>query len=625
VSDFISSTTLYVATLSPPRGIELVLETSKVLMTLFNRTGPKSIGFCKDGKLPACMVVADLFGDRMGLHSAHPTLIRELCASFYGPPDGGFDNSSFLRSSIDQLAKQSDASGSSLLLVLAAPWGSAVGDRFWRLCTVRVVDDGSTQYYIDSEYALCSMQVPPARRASSVLGEGGELAASDAAVKAMLGSWRAIDADGAADAGEVVKPVHSTTDGRVAVMAEVIKKLKERDTEREKYVEQLISNQKAETHALVEQALEAERVVWRVDIGALNLALDVSSSEVAIERVRGDALRAEVAAFDDEVSPAVENYIAKFRDGISELRGKQLVLDEELKRTSTRLSEARKKENEARRDKSAFEASLEAKNAEIAALRAELEAGKARSDDSKKTASEQVTKLLDANVDAQKRFNALKAENAALKAELDGSRKAEQQAVVQETKATKARADLERESAALCVELRSARLCARWLLRVKLGKAKAAETPTAVDLCDVACGPDDSDCGQTEVEPPSSSPTTEPIRDEELFNLVASAKGLERHLSSFVEKIQSAGDGSPKPTGNGHGNAYQQPYHPPQPHVQQYTMAPPPVHYQNEGQFYNFYPDQQQQYYAPQPHSPQHFYGPPPQAQFSRPGGRGRR
>ena len=104
--------------------------------------------------------------------------------------------------------------------------------------------EGGSQLYVDSELVLCSMQTPPARPGSSVLGQGGELAVSDAVVKAMLAAWHAIDVD-VVDAKPARKPAGGGDDGRVAVMNDVIRKLKEREVEREKYVAELIANQNA--------------------------------------------------------------------------------------------------------------------------------------------------------------------------------------------------------------------------------------------------------------------------------------------------------------------------------------------------------------------------------------------
>ena len=601
-SEFIANTALHSATLAPPRAMELVLETSKAIMTLLNRNGPKAIGFSKDGRLPKTMIVADLFGQRMGLHSDHPTLIRELCGCFYGPPDQGFDNGSFLRSSIDQMFKIAESSNSSLLLVLAAPWGSGVGDRFWRLATVRPIDDGGGQLYVDSELVLCSMQTPPARHGSSVLGQGGELAVSDAVVKSMLSAWRAIDVD-SVDVTSVSKPSAGVADdGRVAVMNDVIKKLKEREAERERYIAELISNQERDTTVLITEALEKERVVWRADTEALNLALHVQGNEHAIERVRSDALRAEVAYFDAEALPAMQRHGSKVDDAVAELRGRQLVTEDELKLANTRLAEGRRRENETKRDRSNFEAAMEAKNAELAALRAEMAAADGKAADCKKTASDQVAKLLDAHVKAQAQIEALKSTNKSLTANLAAAREA----------ADVRGAELQSKLHATDVELKNARMVSRWLLKVRLKGVQRRRA--AAETCEVASGPDDSDCGATETDSSSSPTPTEPTR-EELLNLVASAKGLERHLTSFVEKIQNCGDGGRGKTGIGVEYKSQQ------------TAAPsPPQHpqqpyYVQEG-FFGPYFEQQQlngggghyfTQHSPHPQSPQFFQHPSPQ------------
>ena len=59
--------------------------------------------------------------------------------------------------------------------------------------------------------------------------------------------------------------------------------------------------------------------------------MDVQANEHAKERVRGD-VRAEVAYFDAETMPAMKQRDVDVDDAVAELKGKQLVMEDELKR-----------------------------------------------------------------------------------------------------------------------------------------------------------------------------------------------------------------------------------------------------------------------------------------------------
>jgi hypothetical protein len=544
LSEFIANTALHATGACIPTAMENVIETTKTLMTLLNRQGPKSIGFWKDGKLPKFMCVLDLFGKHCGFFADGPALIRELCASFYGPVDCGFGNASLMRHEIDSMSKQADAMGTSLLLVLSAPWGCALGDRFWRLCTVRECQGTQTQY-VDSERVLCSMQRPPARVGSSVLGQGLELATSEASVAAMLQEWRAIDvhASEAPDASDASDTSHTSgadapTEGAsaadkrmVAVMSNVIKTLREQNREQQARITELETSQQEDIDRRISEAVQKERQVWKVDVESLNLAMERQANEVDYERVRVDAMKAELVGIDYGFIPSVQKQTAAFESALSTLRGKLLVMEDELKTCKTKLSESRKRDNDSRKERSQFEAMMESRSGELSALRAELEEGRQKASGAKRTASEHVAQLLDKNVEAGRQIEQLKEEVSRLTTSVEEARSE--------------RAVVESKEAGMLQQMKEAKACVKWLLAIRVARQMrpvpaCAEAEASVE-----------DRGETEKESTSTSLEVEAVAASEgvdrdyLLNLVASAKGLVAHIGSFVDKVQNTSTDSP--------------------------------------------------------------------------------
>ena len=541
LSEFIANTALHATGACIPTAMENVIETTKTLMTLLNRQGPKSIGLWKDGKLPNFMCVLDLFGKHGGFFADGPALIRELCASFYGPVDCGFGNASLMRHEIDSMSKQADAMGTSLLLVLSAPWGCALGDRFWRLCTVRECQGTQTQY-VDSERVLCSMQRPPARGGSSVLGQGLELATSEASVAAMLQEWRAIDvhASEASDTSDTSDtsgadaPTEgaSAADKRMAmVMSNVIKTLREQNREQQARITELETSQQEDVERRILEAVQKERQVWQVDVESLNLAMDRQAIEVDCERVRVDAMKAELVDIDNGFIPSVQKQTAAFESALSTLRGKLLVMEDELKTCKTRLVESRKRDNDLRKERSHFEAMMESRSGELSALRAELDDGRQKAEGAKRTASEQVAQLLDKNVEAGRQIEQLKEEVSRLTVAVEEARSE--------------RAVVESKEAGIVQQLKEAKACVKWLLAIRVARQTRPVAACVEEEASV------EDRGETEKESTSTPPEVKVVAASEgvdrdyLLNLVASAKGLVAHIGSFVDKVQNTSTESP--------------------------------------------------------------------------------
>jgi hypothetical protein len=532
LSEFIANTAVKSTDAFGQSSLEIVYEQTKTLMTLFNTEGPKKLGFDVDGELPAFMVVADLFGNRRGFHSKHPAIIRELCATFYGPVDCGFGNGSLIRHEIDVMTKQAKAIGCSLLLVLSAPWGTALGERFWRLCTVRKCADESK--YIDSEYVFSSMQRPPAVQGSSVMGDSFSVVSCAASIAAMMKSWRAVDID--TDQNETHDPTPTTTDDTqdskmISVMQDVIKNLKTRDKEQQALIKELESEREREVEKRVHERIEKERFVWATDTESLNRQIECQANEVAMERVKYDALKSEIRHLDSTLMPHVKSMYDEFQRSLSELCGKQLVLEEEIKSCNKKLSDARKRDTEFKRERTGFESTLDAKSAELTALRTEMRHLEGRSEQAKRTASDQITSLVDANQKASEKL-------AALQTALDGASATKHDALKKlETAESASRSEKNerRVDDIVANDAHDALVKARAFFKWATRTTKNAKPATQAEKPET----DVDERGTTGGESPSDTGTK--LVTQDLFNLVASSKGLIAHLNSFVEKVQAGG------------------------------------------------------------------------------------
>jgi hypothetical protein len=597
--------------------MEIVYEQTKTILTLFNTEGPKSVGFEVDGEMPKFMVVADLFGKRCGFYSKHQTLIREICASFYGPVDCGFGNGSLIRHEIDLMAKQTTALNCSLLLVISAPWGTSVGERFWRLCTVRKCEDVSQTRYVDSEYCFSSMQRPPSRPGSSVLGGSLSVLACSASLLAMSKEWRAVDID--SSQGDAAAPEYGTAQASddqdakmISVMGDVIKNLKMRDKEQQALIEKLECEKNMEIERRVRIELEKERHVWKVDTESFNRALECQANEVAMERVKSDALANEVRNFDLVVIPACKEMHDEFQRSLSDLCGKQLVLEDEIKSCNKKLSDARRRDTEAKKERTCFETTLDAKTNEVLALRTQLQSLQARSEEAKRTASEQITSLLDAS---QKTAATIEKLEDNLNEVNKNSDRLNNMLSLERDSRIETAVDADDMQTVLI----KAKMLSRWIVFVQ--RTKCARLKHSAPVAE----PDNQSTderGQTGGDPPSeltkAPPDTITRKDElshaDLLNIVASTKGLVAHLNSFVEKVQTNGTSSPSPTFNNEQQAS---------HWQHSWSPPPQAQPFVEPQPHFFYgpPAQQQQYHYPPPYSNQ--YGPPhpphPPQTFHRP------
>ena len=572
LSDFIAKSSLKSTNAFGQTSSEIVFETTKTIITIFNTSGPKTIGFEKDGAIPKYMVFADIFGKRGGYYSNSPTFIRELCSSFYGQVDAGFGNGSLIRHEIDVVSAKSEAIGASILLVLSSPWGAAIGDRFWRLCTVRA-ENGS---YIDSEYAFCSMQRPPASPGSSVLENVLNTSCSVAA-SVLCNEWRAINIDCSSEIDEIsdVSGSNQSQDSKlVSIMSKVIETLRIREREQQLRISELESNQKLEIERQLSSEIEKERDVWKSEVSALQKSIEISAYEVCTERVRVDALGVEIVHLDNSIIPACKEMASDFKNALSDLCGKQLLLEEELKTCNKKLASARKRDSELKKERAAFESALDAKATELSALRSEFEDFKTRSEEAKKTASAQISSLLDSRSDERSTIENMQSK----------LKEAHDLEIVENTARSIKTIEKLKE------ELIEARLCAKWVISIHRKKLEKCNAEYKTKNTVISTESDDESAdnrGQTGFETLEKSTQLDDSRAEDkricttdLLNLVASTKGLVAHLNSFVEKVQSNGNDSV----NKHPQQ-QQTYSPPQ--EQWHEVSHPP---ENPYMHHQFYP-----------------------------------
>lgn len=388
-----------------------VLELSKALMTTLNTVdGLEKTGLYDERRnLPKFIVVADLMGKRVSAWSDKPTLIRELCASFYGPTFSNVGHGNIVRHEIDnevKLAAQSQ--DTSLCLVLVSPWGESIADRFWRLMTIRKTESSA---FLDSERVLTSIQLPPARPASSVLGNQMSELVPPRVVEAFCSEWKALNLEMPVVAE--CDAAGGVTDNRqMVVLKGVLNQLKSENSRLTQALDLLKESKEAEIQTRVETKLVNERVSFYRDVEDLNQTLESQAHCVSIERVRVDVTAAAMKEADAE--------LAKSLDFLQDLKG-ELLLQEEMISSSKkakgdeceklrdllkkskaeikRLETSRKEELQHRLEEKAkrieLESSLEDQRSVAEMLSNELQESKDREQRFRETASEQTARLFD--------------------------------------------------------------------------------------------------------------------------------------------------------------------------------------------------------------------------------------
>lgn len=568
MSLWLANTTVHAAIPLLPTAQEVVLENTRTILTILNKPGgPKAIGFESDGKLARCMVVADINSEAMGFHSTSIALIRELCASFYGPIESGFANATLLRHEIDNLARQTDALGMSLLLVLSAPFGAALTDRFWRLCSIERVPDGNI---LDSRFVLASMQRPGVfdmGNDASLLGKSSkQFPVCEKVVNAMFKQWRSRSLDAIGDElSAIAQTAHAPpgTPGSeqqqklLKVMHDVNSDLRARCKDQAQQLLELQTKMAAEIQIQVDAEIEKERAIWMYDIEKLSSDIEHETNLYTSERARGDVLASELAHIDEvhmqEISRVVESYERRLRQAL----GDNLVLTESKAVATKRASETRKREADLRKEREKHEAIVEALQSQRTSLETKLQEQKLKYEESKRSADEHLANLLEGRKTNEDELNELRSKAlASTKASCDsGFALATALSNVQALECTNQNSN---------AKLKELTLASKFFVRLtrKLRKKNADQQVKQVEQVD-----------QTKI-----------------FDLVAKSKGLISHLNSFVDLAQTQAPRQPQQP----QQPPQQPQHPQHPqHPQQYRAF---AHHQMHP---HFWPSQPQMTLSP--------------------------
>ena len=412
VSEFIVQTCAAKMTGANETSICKVLELSKALLTTLNtKDGLEKTGFVNERRnMPNFIILADLMGKRVSTWSDTPTLIRELCASFYGPTVSNIGHGNIIRHEIDNEVKlAADSPNTSLCLVLVSPWGESISDRFWRLMTIRKTENGA---FLDSERFLTSIQSPPARPGCSVLGNQMSEIVSPRMVEAFCSEWKAFNIEMPVVCQAVDSNGAGADNRQLVVLKGVLNQLKSENSRLTQALDLLKESKEAEIQTRVESKLVNERVLFYRDVEDLNQTLESQARCVSIERIRADVIASAMKEADAALSKSL--------DFIQDLKG-ELLLKEDviscskkaksdeceklrdlLKKSKAeikRLETSRKEEIQHRLEEKAkrieLESSLEDQRSVNEMLNNELQESKDREQRFRDTASEQTARLFD--------------------------------------------------------------------------------------------------------------------------------------------------------------------------------------------------------------------------------------
>lgn len=584
LSEYITNTALFASTTRPCSSQEIVIDMTRTILTILNKpNGARNIGFDVDGALPKAMVIADVQGQTMGFHARNHILIREICASFYGSPAAGFGNANLLRSRIDDLAKLVEPDGSSLLLVLAAPFGTGQAERYWRLCSVTPGAAGERTN--DSRWVLSSNMRPSSvidqGDLCSVLGIKGEGLVPEPVVQSMLASWRAVDLDASETTPEIGGGDQVTTkqDAKlVKVLSGVIAQLKASQKRDEETIVELRSTMKTEIELRVKETLAQQAKVWKTEIELLNKEIAKISNALTKERVLKDTLMEELVRFDttemQKMKAAFEAQDATLRD----VRGQALVDREASSAIDKKLADARRKEGEARKRREELEATVETQARQLSTLRVELEATRTSQKDSKRESSTRLADLVEGQSKLQQRVKELEKKLQ----QANGAREVAEAAMqVSLASAQKSEVALDDVNAKR-FQLEATLATMRHVLRFTCGVV-ASQSRKLKGMCDLKT---------PSVSEMTSTRDTGLDDGADVWAIVARSKGMISQLESFVEVIQSGTHCTHGATPPSSPYPYEYPehdYHESQPQVvygapmhQQFSV-PPPRYYAAHG------------------------------------------
>jgi hypothetical protein len=280
----------------------------------------------------------------------------------------------------------------SLCLVLSAPWGAALAERYWRLMTIRRVRVSSAStgktgeliacrstgeliattctMFIDSESVLTSSMRPPSVRGSSVLNNLDTQTTLDKLVTVFKNQFRAQEVNinpkrfKFDDTSAETEPLLSSPstaanspqttvnddiggggDGadlalekraksaikQVEVLKALLQQLRKENGDMRVSLEQSRTQFEDELTRRSQANFSKERHVLYTDIEKLTCSNEASANEASIERVRASVALAEVTNAEQELK--------QVQNSVQTLRGDHLVLEEQFSelRKTTRI------------------------------------------------------------------------------------------------------------------------------------------------------------------------------------------------------------------------------------------------------------------------------------------------
>ena len=428
LSRFLANTLTLNANLSRVPVLTRVLETARTFCTVLeSSSGHVGLGMITaTGEIPRFMVIADIFGDKVAAWSEKQTLIREMCSCNYGSADAAFGMGSAMRADVDAMAEMVDClpredngkTAPSLVLVLSAPWGLGLGERFWRLFSVRKGADGKI---IDSEFVMTSLHPPPARQGRTVFGDDG-MRAIQKQIDAFRRETRATCVDAISDTFDSpntvvgVSGVESCEDivskQKYDVAMSLVRDLRAQLSSTKEQLEASHRDRDVQVEQLAEKRVNSVREILHSDITTLYAELDIERTHrqealnvQARTQVYMHVMEEELTKFDEEIE-RFQSEVAVINGRVIELNGKLLVSEDDRdaqKRTS--LSKSRKNtelEKQVRVLQSKLDALFESTTAEKRRLEEELLRVQQRLEESKRTSATTLSSVYDAR-DAEAR------------------------------------------------------------------------------------------------------------------------------------------------------------------------------------------------------------------------------
>tara|TARA_B100001057_G_scaffold66683_1_gene60385 strand:- start:728 stop:2296 length:1569 start_codon:yes stop_codon:yes gene_type:complete len=364
-----------------------------------------------------------------------------------------------------------DDENKSYVLVLAAPWGCSINDRFWRFFSVRQVPDSTDELadsrLVDSEECMVSFQVPPALESGSndCLTYDN---ISDADVKSFCDEYKSVCIDECEDVeiqNNTPASNESVSDRRYKVMEELLSRLKNENASLQT-VATRCNHQKERDRAQIERYQE-ERNNLYCDIDSYRKSLEMHSDETTRVTAALLSFREEIREMEREMGSVHAALIEKngeilvLQDAVEEektARSEELEkLKESLRRTQSALNFSQgsvKQDSERSRENNKYikklESNLESNAAELARMTAEMDTVNRQAQEAKKTSTDTIGKLMDSNAELRAIIKSTKTNSKAQKrADRDSQRETKIKGLVLVARLVRLRLNVQKEQAQL--------------------------------------------------------------------------------------------------------------------------------------------------------------------------------